>query len=236
MIATVHTTSSNETVPPFVYRAVHDLRSPVMSLKGLIYLIQMESEKDQQAIYFGLLEKSVERLNVAITDIIREVKGESNTNRVEPISFQELIQESLQSLRFMEDASSVAMELSVTDTGMFLSNQKSLNSIFFNLISNAIRYRDRSKESFLKINVIVNENDAQITLEDNGIGIEEVHQELVFDKFFMVSADRNGTGLGLHLVQESVQNLKGHISVKSSLGVGTTFTVFIPNQWTKINA
>jgi signal transduction histidine kinase len=67
-------------------------------------------------------------------------------------------------------------------------------------------------------------------LEDNGIGVEFQYQEKIFDLFFRATDQSQGTGLGLFIVKDTVEKLKGRIEVESEPGRGTTFTIEIPNQ------
>lgn len=220
----------SENYHSFVYKFAHDLRAPLMSLKGLIYLIQVEPEVNQRIKYFDSLERCIERMNRTIDGIILEAKNETVCNKTESICFEQIAQEAILSLQFMEGARSVEIRVFAEDQTSFFSNRQNLSSIFTNLISNAIRYRDRNKKSFLKIQITFTKAHARIIFEDNGIGIAEQHQKQIFDKFFCVDFDKQGTGLGLHIVQEYVQQLEGHLTLNSIFGIGSTFTLSVPNQ------
>ena len=99
-----------------------------------------------------------------------------------------------------------------------------------NLISNAIRYHNPERENpFVRINANINESGAKIEVEDNGIGISQEYHEKVFEMFYRVSESSNGSGLGLYIVKEAVNKLNGDITVKSTPGVGSKFTLHIPN-------
>jgi signal transduction histidine kinase len=130
----------------------------------------------------------------------------------------------------MDEATCVEIRLKAEEHGQFVSNQKHLASIFNNLISNAIRYRDRNKKSRLNIEITYSGNEARLVFDDNGLGIEEHNQKLIFGKFFRAHADRKGTGLGLYIVLEAVQHLRGKINLTSKPGVGSTFIFVVPNQ------
>jgi signal transduction histidine kinase len=218
----------------FVYMAAHDLRSPLMSVKGLIYLMQLESEKEHLQSYFGLLEKSVDRMNQAISDIITRSQNGIDEIELQPVDLKEIAQESIDYLQYIVGADSVRISLSAEEGGLFFSNRKKLQSVFTNIISNAIRYRDENKNSFLKINVIFNNEGCQAIFEDNGIGMDEDTQSKVFDKFFLVNPKQGGTGLGLYMVKESVEKLGGNIHLRSKIGKGTTFIIQIPNLMAKM--
>ncbi len=216
-----------------IYQVSHDLRAPLMSIQGLINLIKSDSKKEHLDEYIGLLEKSVKKMDASIAQVIehskRSYKLEAESQEVD---FKYLIDESLFSLRFMEEAESVHINVSAQESGLFLSDYGRLLSIFNNMISNAIRYRDRSKNSFLNIDISFAKGNAIIEFADNGIGIAEAFQSKVFNKLFRVSNDHRGSGLGLNIVRRSINKLKGQIKLRSILGEGTTFTIEIPNQLT----
>ena len=73
------------------------------------------------------------------------------------------------------------------------------------------------------------EGSACVEIQDNGRGIPEKYQPQIFEMFFRAAHDRPGSGLGLYIVQETIEKLQGRISLESQVGEGTTFTVCIPN-------
>jgi signal transduction histidine kinase len=107
-----------------------------------------------------------------------------------------------------------------------------LTIILNNFISNGIRYFDPAKSlPFIEIRMVVDEKEAQITIEDNGIGIKEEEVENIFKMFYRASESSKGSGLGLFIVKESVDRLGGKITVASKLGKGTKFIVTLPNHY-----
>ena len=220
---------------PFVYLAAHDLRAPLMSVKGLLYLMRLDSERKNLDNYFSLLELSVDKMNQSISDIIAYSKKGSTGFIPHEVDFRKIAEESIQSLRYMAGAESVRIDLSVEEGGLFFSDYTCLFSIYSNLLSNAIRYRDTNKDSFLKIDVTFNSEGAQTIFEDNGIGIDETLQEKVFDKFFRANDDYGGSGLGLYMVKRSIEKLGGSIRIKSRIGEGTTFILQKPNFLVQAN-
>lgn len=111
----------------------------------------------------------------------------------------------------------------------FYSDHSRLLIIFNNIISNAVRYYDRWKESFLQIDIVVDKDKAEIHFSDNGVGIAEEFLDKIFKMFFRASYESKGSGLGLYIVKSTVEKLNGKISVKSKLGEGTHFTIEVPN-------
>jgi len=101
-----------------------------------------------------------------------------------------------------------------------------------NLVSNSIRYQNENAENpFVRIRVLTNVKSAVIEVEDNGIGIKDKHQNKVFEMFYRVSDKSKGSGLGLYIVKEIVEKLRGNIQLNSTMGVGTKFSFTIPNLY-----
>ncbi|MEO1449087.1 MAG: HAMP domain-containing sensor histidine kinase, partial [Bacteroidota bacterium] len=120
--------------------------------------------------------------------------------------------------------------LSVNGSGPFYSDPIRLSMVFNNIISNAIRYRDPQKEtSHLHITVEIKNQLAYITFADNGVGIPHKHQKKVFDMFFRGSQQSEGSGIGLYIVKEAINKLKGSVKLASAEGEGTSFYLTIPS-------
>jgi signal transduction histidine kinase len=88
----------------------------------------------------------------------------------------------------------------------------------------------QKQNPFVKIAALITEEVCDIRIEDNGIGIAQAYQEKIFDLFFRATDQGQGTGLGLFIVKDTIERLKGKIEVQSKAGEGTIFSVQIPNQ------
>lgn len=221
----------NAELDRFVYSASHDLRAPLMSIKGLINLIRLESQSEPILNYLNLVDRSIHKLDNFITDIIHYSRNSRMELLPVLIDFESLLEESLSSLRYMEEANKVRPIKEFTLNAPFYSDKSRLLIVLNNMLSNAVRYRDPWKtDSFVQIKVEVNEAEARLEFSDNGIGIADHYLDKIFNMFFRASADSKGSGLGLYIVKSAVEKLDGTIDVESELGVGTTFRITIPNQ------
>jgi signal transduction histidine kinase len=125
--------------------------------------------------------------------------------------------------------SGVTVKLNIDKSIKFILSEKGLfQSILFNLISNAFKYRNTFKVPYLKINVTKKDKGILITIEDNGVGIREEDQTNLFKMFYRANTSYDGTGLGLYIVKTSLNKLGGEVSLKSTAGVGSTFYVYLP--------
>lgn len=222
-------TKINSELDRFVYSASHDLRAPLMSVKGLLNMINVDPDKKNTDNYLKLIETSVDRLDHFITEIIHYSRNARMDIVPKKINFKDVVNESIQSLKYMEEAEQVRSIIHILDHDDFYSDSGRLLIIFNNIISNAVRYRDRWKNSFIEIDIVTNPEKSIIRFTDNGIGIPDEYQDKVFKMFFRANAESKGSGLGLYIVKSTVDKLGGVISLQSKVGEGTVFQIEVPN-------
>lgn len=211
----------------FVYSASHDLRSPLASLLGLINLSRKDTENID--VYLDKMEKSIKRLDDFISEIIDFSSNERKEVVCDEVDFESTIKSIVDELSFLDSDNKVRKDIKVHQSGLFLSDKRRIGVIFRNLISNALKYSDDSKEDpFLRITVNCNSKNAQITIEDNGIGISKDEQEEVFKMFYRATERSTGSGLGLYIILETVEKLNGNIKMESEKYEGTRFHIEIP--------
>ena len=99
-----------------------------------------------------------------------------------------------------------------------------------NIVSNAYKYYNPTIKSTLKIEASINPMFAEIKFHDNGIGIKREHIKKVFDMFYRATEKSQGSGLGMYIVKQAIDKLKGSIDVKSTHGKGTVIKVVVPNN------
>jgi|GEM_PF-4965556 len=222
---------TNEALDRLVYSAAHDLKSPLNSLTALIDLSKDSHSETERAHLHGYMRDCVFNLNAFVTDAIdfsRVIKKQ--VNRV-PVDVSTFIREILNDLSFLPDYARVEIAL-VTDDNLVAQWDKfRMKSIFSNLITNAIKYHDFSKESrFINITCQRQGGNVKCTIRDNGRGIEKSQQAFVFKMFYRGSSEIHGNGLGLYIVKETMDLLNGTISMTSEYGEGTEFILTLPDK------
>jgi PAS domain S-box-containing protein len=221
----------NRQLDRFVYSATHDLRSPLMSMKGLVNLAQVDDDPNQQEKYYQLMLRSIDKLDNIIRDIVDISRNRRTDIGSDRIHFDGVIREIQEGLSHLPGAESIAVRVSVKEDSPFYSDAKRLGVLFNNLLSNAYRYSDTTKpDSFVEVDVEVTGREALIKVADNGIGIGQEHLHRIFEMFYRATETRDGTGLGLYLVKEIVDVLGGTIQIQSQLKAGTIFTITLPNR------
>ena len=225
-----HLQKVNEELDRFVYSASHDLRAPLTSIMGLITLSEMEEMGEALQDYLQHMKKSANRLDTFITDLTHFSRNARLEVKVEAICFEEIVQVLFEQYQFIDHTIPVKTLLEVSQTNPFYSDHSRLQVVLGNIISNALKYtREQEEESYVKVKVSVIAEEAIIHIIDNGIGIDPTYIEKIFDMFYRANHFKPGSGLGLYIVKETLEKLKGTIKVSSTLEKGTRFTIRIPS-------
>ena len=219
--------TSNRELDTFLYRASHDMRTPVRSIMGLCNIANMMVQGEATEFVRRISETtiSMDKLLKKLSTI-SEINQPSNFS---PISIGASIDSVRESLKNEIEISGADFTTEYTDNLIIESYPDLMNSIINNMIENAIFYGSLNGTA-PKILVAATSQGDELCLrvQDNGIGISESVQAHVFDMFFKGTEHSKGHGLGLYIVQKAVQALSGRITLESIPGRQTTFTVTLP--------
>lgn len=220
----------------FVANASHELRTPVTALKGFAEVLLDGAMEDPVTCkqFLEIIYKESKRLEILVNDILELSRVEQKQvplNR-EILNLSEIIKSCFQVIRPQAASKDINLRFySANPDDILLETDRGrLEQVLNNLITNAVNYTDAGG----KISIMVEKvgNEAAIHIADTGIGIPEEDLSRIFERFYRVDKARSrnsgGTGLGLSIVRYLVQNLNGRIEVKSKLGIGTTFSVYLP--------
>ncbi len=222
---------TNFELDSFVYRSSHDMRAPLRSILGLVNLIRMEDDPAKHPELLYLIEKSVNKLDTFILDLINFSRNSRLSIATEPVDFERIISECMENLRYMERADRIRIVSDIQTEEPFFSDRSRIAIILQNLLSNSIKYqRLQVHDPYILISIRTDQQQAYIRVEDNGLGIDEMYLDKIFDMFFRASLESYGSGLGLYITRQVVEKLKGGIHVSSRPQVGTIFTVTLPNR------
>ncbi|HXA03121.1 MAG TPA: PAS domain-containing protein, partial [Cytophagaceae bacterium] len=223
----------NKDLDNFVYSATHDLRSPISNVEALLRLLHAEA-MDQPSSgkfidYFNLVFKSLDIVKVILNDLTEVVKVDDDQNAlVETLSFIDIIEEVKVTLNDSIKSSEAKINIDfVVPDVKFL--RKNLRSIFYNILSNAIKYRARERDLIINIKTQKDDEYTFLSISDNGIGIREKDLEKVFLPFKRINYDIEGTGIGMWIMKRIIENNGGKIEVESEVDKGTTFKIYFKN-------
>ncbi|MDR0928052.1 MAG: PAS domain S-box protein [Ignavibacteria bacterium] len=224
----------NDMKTRFISMVSHEFRTPLTVIMSCSSIITQAIETNKAAIanqYVDKIIKSVKTMNGLMEDVLTLGKVQSTIiEELEPIDFVGFIKQSLEDIVDAYNYASKADVIVKHEIANFYSNEAVLKHIVHNLITNAFKYTTNGKP----ITITIDEVDNQLVFEvkDQGIGIPPDDMKRLFSNFFRAKnvGKIAGTGLGLHIVKQSVDNLHGVIDVMSEVGVGTTFTVILPKD------
>ena len=218
---------TNAELDRFVYSVSHDLRSPLLSIHGIIDILkQKETLSDEGNQLLQLIINSIDRLDNSIVEIL-----DYSRNARFDVEHVELDLEAIlkQITTDLQHLAPVTFNFNFESSPIVTSDKFRLITILKNTISNAVKYRKPNQtDCFVNISVKQINNFIEITIADNGIGISEKSLPKIFDMFYRATSSVAGTGLGLYICKEMITKLGGTINLQSELGIGTTVKISIP--------
>jgi PAS domain S-box-containing protein len=214
-----------------MYKTSHDLRSPLSSILGLVNLAHLDPDKANHIVYLNKIEGRIKKLDEFIKSMLNYARVNRTEVFNERLSLKETIESCIQELEYLDNFSAVKTIVDVRNENIpFRSDPLRLRIVIGNLISNAYKYYNPDTRSYLKIQAVVSPLVVEITMTDNGIGIKKEYVDKVFDMFYRATEKSQGSGLGMYIVKQAVDKLKGSIKVKSTFGQGTTIKIILPNN------
>ncbi|WP_205500500.1 CHASE domain-containing protein [Rufibacter psychrotolerans] len=227
----------NNDLDNFVYTASHDLRSPLANLEGLTTALQetvQGKEESEEFLLLQMVASSIAKLKGTIQDLTEITKVQKDLEaQAEVLTFAEVL------AGVEEDIAPMIREAGATIDARFKVQQiryarKNLRSILYNLVSNAVKYRDPDRTLQVRVTSQRQEEYVVLTVEDNGLGIRQDQQGKLFTMFRRFHSHVEGTGIGLYIVKRIIENNGGRIEVNSTPGQGTTFTVYFKTEKTAV--
>ncbi|MBI5521541.1 MAG: response regulator [Desulfarculus sp.] len=221
----------------FVAKVSHELRSPLSTILLQLTLLLGEGAAPQAEGQRHLLVRARERTQGLISfvrDLLDLSRLEAGAGRQGPreVRLEELLRVVLDSFSTQAETRGFQLVLDLPPEPLptLVADPVGLESVFNNLVANALNYSDDGGR--IEVKARVEDGKLKVEVSDQGFGIEEEKQALIFDKFYRVKNEKTrfvtGTGLGLPIVKSVVESLGGNISVRSKKGQGSTFTVVLP--------
>lgn len=218
----------------FVSNVSHELKTPVTSLLGFTETLLDGAKEDPETLtqFLEIMQKDATRLQQLIQEILQLSRDEKNI----PYDNQELhlyhlTNELLKSYKKLISEKQLTIEIIGTTTDTYTTKYELFYPIAKNLIENALQYSPEYGHISIEFSTI---NGLSYVVKDNGLGISLADQKRIFERFYRVDKARSRhsgrTGLGLSIVQNYTELLGGTVTIDSHLGLGSTFTIKIPNE------
>lgn len=225
----------------FVAKLTHELRSPLSTIHEQLAVVMDGMDEKKKEGGLNLLSRAKDKTKTLISTIgdlldLSRIEAGMASRETQSLDLAEHLQRLMDFYRIKAKVKKIDFSLLLPDEPLppLPADPVSIESIFGNLIANAINYTPENG----KITVQVSHTgiNLEVKVTDTGFGIEEKYIDKVFEKFYRIKNDRTrfitGTGLGLPIVKGILDSMGGFISVESEVGVGTTFTVLLPVQRT----
>jgi signal transduction histidine kinase len=220
----------NKELDSFLSSTSHDLRTPIASILGLTYLGRIELQEEKARTFMNIIEERIKKLDLIISDILNLSRSKKIDVKIEELDLRELIEETTADIKFNKGASSIFLNYQAHPSHTFKSDYNQVKIILSNLLTNAVKYHNLDQPNpYIHVTFKRNRHIVEITVEDNGRGISKENVPKIFDMFFRASEDTEGTGLGLYIVKEALNKIKGIIFVDSELGKGSKFRIVLEN-------
>jgi signal transduction histidine kinase len=216
----------------FLADASHELRGPLMVIRGNLDLLQMDLPAQDRKASAREASEEAERMARLVSDLLFLAEEDAHERmQSEPVLLHEVVLEVWQRALTL-DMGAHELELACNEPGAVLGDRHRLTQLVWNLVENALRYTDAGG----RITVCLRNTgqESVLAVSDTGIGIPAEHIPHLFERFYRVdrarSKEESSTGLGLPIVKQVVEAHGGRIDVQSELGAGSTFTVTLPTH------
>jgi two-component system, OmpR family, phosphate regulon sensor histidine kinase PhoR len=220
----------------FIDIVSHQMRSPLTNLKWTIELLaskEIKFDTVKEAEYYENIKENIERMVELIDDLLVVSKVEDNEAAVRKVdfSFDDMVKDIVSRYQVFSKASNVEMKFSCQENlPKIFADSSWLKLAVENLIDNAMHYTKGGGK--IDIYLKIQENKFLFSVKDSGIGIPEIDQKFIFQKFFRAQnvskKETRGSGLGLYITKKIIEKSGGKIWFESKEGIGTAFNFILP--------
>ena len=227
-------TRVNVDLDSFIYTASHDLKGPITNIEGLLQALTDElpieaRQRPPVQDILSMLAKSIERFQRTIEQLSDVAKLQREHGLASsPVLLLPVVQGVILDLSLLIRATSAELDIELADHLAVRLLEKNLRSLVYNLLSNALKYHDPHRPARVRLHAQPEGRYLRLTVADNGLGIDAAGQRKLFGLFERLHSHVEGSGIGLFMVKKMVENAGGRILVDSAPGVGSTFTVLLP--------
>jgi len=224
--------ANNAELERFTYTVSHDLRNPLVTIKGFLGMLEKDlGDGRQDRIFsdFQRIANAADKMHTLLSDLLELSRIGRVVNPPEKVDLVKLTEASVETLNARIRSKNVTIKISPGLPVVF-GDRIRLGEVLENLIDNAAKYTGDQPNPIIEIGTLERQGDQVIFVKDNGMGIEPQHRAKIFGLFDKLDPISEGTGIGLAIVKRIIETHGGKIWVESEgLGKGTTFCFTIPN-------
>ncbi len=215
----------------FVSNVTHELKTPLTSINMFAEAMNMRQDNldSKQKKYTTIIVKESEKLKRMINNILEFSKKENNelSYKLKRSNLTDIVNSTIKEMNYFLEINKIDVHLNIAPDIYANIYPEGIKQALSNLISNAIKYSSKNKK--LNIQLFKKEKEIFIEVEDFGIGIKKDQQDRIFEKFYRVNSNDNetvsGTGLGLTVAKDIIEEQHGKLLVESTFGTGSKFTI-----------
>jgi PAS domain S-box-containing protein len=217
----------------FISIASHELRTPVTSIKGFTQILHRRFQRlgdDDAQRYLSIMDKQLDKLTALINDLLdlSKIQAGKLTLQTERFDLAVLVQESVEMMQQTTHSHRLVLD-NYTEVQV-VGDRDRLGQVLINLLTNAVKYSPNADKVIIR--VFKNAEQAYVSVQDFGIGIQETEHEKIFERFYQAPAPLEqtypGLGMGLYISNEIITRHSGRMWVESRKGEGSTFYIAIP--------
>ena len=218
----------------FIGNVSHELKTPIFNIQGYVQTLLDGGLQDDtiNMKYLQRADKSVERMINIVEDleVISRLETEQSELDIQSFNINNLVNEVFDQLEIQAQEMDISFELNNQSNTNFANGDKDkIQQVLINLVSNSIKYGKKGGKTIVRI--LDMDDNILVEVADNGIGIDQISLSRLFERFYRVDKNRSreigGTGLGLAIVKHILEGHNQTISVRSTKGVGSTFSFIL---------
>jgi PAS domain S-box-containing protein len=226
----------NEELERFTYTVSHDLRSPLVTMRGFLGYLRQDAEVGDMERFdndLNRIARAVDKMQALLNELLELSRIGRIVNPPENVPFVEIVWETVELLSGPIEAGNICLNIADEFPSVYVDRLR-ISEVVQNLLSNAIKFMGDELNPSIEINTRGTDVDGKpiFYIRDNGIGIEPQYHDRIFGLFNRLNPEIDGTGIGLTLVRRIVETHQGHIWIESEPGKGSTFYFTLPIQET----
>jgi signal transduction histidine kinase len=224
-----HLIKEKDELEAMAYMCPHDLQAHIRTLSSFIKLLAKDKSHQKSEQYFQFINHSLEGIKSLVQDSLLYAKVKTMALEKQEENLNEIFELALSSLKDVAEQRGIRIKKGQLPT--LFCHGHTMRQVFENLLSNAVKF-SVGNNPVVEVSAESDDHFWHIHFKDSGVGIAPEDQEKIFQNFYRVYRDSEfpGTGLGLSFCRKAIEKHNGYITVQSTLGKGSTFTINLPKK------